>query len=128
MIAVLLQAMPDDVIESGRNASSRFGKLRRLFLQDRRHRIGGRIPLEGLPAKEQLVEDRSEGEEIRAVVDGKPAPARATCRPPCPSPSRAPYDQRLSAHSSRRRVSAPRFVSPGQSRESSGGHPCSRTG
>ncbi len=49
------------------------GELRRLLLQDRRHRVGRRVPPERLPARKQLVEDRAEREDVRPVVDGQPA-------------------------------------------------------
>ena len=42
-------------------------------LQDRRHRVARRVALERLLAGEQLVEDRAEGEDVRAVVDRQPA-------------------------------------------------------
>ena len=47
-------------------------QLRRLVPQDRRHRVARRVPLERLLAREQLVEDRPEGEDVRAVIDGQP--------------------------------------------------------
>ncbi len=68
-IAVLLQAMLDDAVESRGNVPSRLRQLRRLVSQDCRHRLGVRVPLERLLAREHLVEDRPEREDVRAVVD-----------------------------------------------------------
>ena len=71
-LAVLLQAMLDDPLESRGNVSPRLRELRRLPHQDRRHRLGVRVSLERFPAREQLVEDRPEREDVRAVIDRKP--------------------------------------------------------
>ena len=68
-IPVLLQAVLDDPVESRRNVPTRLRQLRRLVPEDRRHRLGARVPLERLPAREHLVEDRPEREDVRAVVD-----------------------------------------------------------
>ena len=54
-------------------------------LQDRGDRVARRVALERLPAREQLVQDRAEGEEV--ACGGRRAgrePARATCSPSCP--------------------------------------------
>ena len=69
VIPVLLQAMLDDAVESRRNVPPRLRQLRRLVPHDCRHRLGIRLPLERPLAREQLVEDRAEREDVRSVVD-----------------------------------------------------------
>ena len=49
--------------------ATRLRKLRRLLHQDRGDRLGVRVSLECLLAREQLVEDRPEREDVRAVID-----------------------------------------------------------
>ena len=67
-VAVLLEAVADDAVERGRDVAARGDRLRRLVAQDRRHRVARRVPPERPRAREQLVEDRAEGEQIGAVV------------------------------------------------------------
>src|ERR1035441_5966710 len=57
MRLILLQALLDDEVQRGRDVPSGVRKIGRLLLQDRQHRVGGRVPLERLPARDQLVED-----------------------------------------------------------------------
>ncbi len=47
-------------------------ELRRLLLKDRVHRFDRRVAPEGPAPGQQLVEDRAEGEDVRAVVRGPP--------------------------------------------------------
>ena len=65
-------------------------EIRRILLQDRRHRVRGRVAAERAPAREHLVEDRAEGEDVAARV-GRLArgPARATCSRAFPARRRA---------------------------------------
>ena len=69
MIPVLLQTMLDEAVESRGNVPPRLRQLRRLVSHDCRHRLGVRVSLERLLAREQLVEDRPEREDVRAVID-----------------------------------------------------------
>ena len=70
LLGALLEAVADDPVECGRDVLIRDGDLRRVLSQDRRHRLGGRVALEGAAAGEHLVEDRAEGEDVRARVGG----------------------------------------------------------
>ena len=70
-VAVLFEAMLDDVVESGRDVSPGRRKLRRLLCQDRDDRVARRGPLERALAREHLVQDRSERKDVRAVIDGE---------------------------------------------------------
>ena len=73
VLAVLLQAVAHDVVERGRDVASRLRQLRRLLPHDRGDRVARRVALERLLAGEQLVQDRAEGEDVRAVVDRQAA-------------------------------------------------------
>ena len=66
----LLDAAPDDRVEGRRDVPPRRGELGRRLVQDRGHRVRGRVLLERPPARQQLVEDRPEREDVRAVIDG----------------------------------------------------------
>ena len=72
-IPVLLDAVPDDVVECRRDVPPRLRQLRRILLQDRRDRVARRVPLERPLAREHLVQDRSEREDVRAVIHGQAA-------------------------------------------------------
>src|SRR5262245_25006515 len=67
-LRVLLEAVPDDPIEAGRNLTIRCRQIRRLLREDRAHRVGGRVATEGALPREHLVEDCSEAEDVRARV------------------------------------------------------------
>ena len=71
-LAVLLEAVFDDPLERRGDVSPRLRELGRLPHQDRRHRLGVRVSLERLPAREQLVENRPEREDVRTVIDREP--------------------------------------------------------
>ncbi len=73
LLGVLLEAVADDPLEAGRDVLVGDGEIRRVFLQDRRHRVGRRVAVEGALAREHLVEDRAEGEDVAARVGGPAA-------------------------------------------------------
>ncbi len=70
LLGILLDRVPDDPLEAGRDALVRDGEVRRFFPQDRRHRLGRRVAVERSPAREHLVEDGAEGEDVRPGVGG----------------------------------------------------------
>ena len=72
LLGVLLEAVADDPLEARRDVLVRDGEVRRVLLQDRRHRVGGRVAVERALAREHLVEDRAEGEDVAARVGGPP--------------------------------------------------------
>ena len=72
VLPILLQAVLDDVVESRRDVPPRLRQLRRLLHQDRRDRVARRFSLERLLAREHLVQDRPEGEDVGAVIDRQP--------------------------------------------------------
>ena len=67
---ILFQAMADDALERGRNVARGFGKLGRLFFEDRAHGVGSGVAVEGAFAGEHFVEDRAEGKDVGAVIGG----------------------------------------------------------
>ena len=66
----LLQAMINDALQTGRHIAAGFGKLRRVFLQNRAHGVSRSFSMKCAFAREHLVKNRAECEEIRAVVGG----------------------------------------------------------
>ena len=73
LLRILFEAVPHDALERRRHVLVRDRKIRRILLQDRRHRVGGRVAVEGALAREHLVEDRAEGEDVAARVGGTAA-------------------------------------------------------
>jgi hypothetical protein len=73
LVRALLEAVADDALERGRDRPVRRQEVRRLFLEDCRHGVGGRVAAEGPAAREHLVEDRAEAEEVGSVVRGQAA-------------------------------------------------------
>jgi hypothetical protein len=63
---ILLQAAPNDTLQA--RGHSRSLDLGWIAPEDRRDRVHGRRPREGTPAGEHLVEDRAQGEQVRARV------------------------------------------------------------
>ncbi len=70
LLGVLLEAVADDPVEPRRDVLVGEREIRRILPQDRRHRLGRRVGVEGAPAREHLVQDRSEGEDVGAGVGG----------------------------------------------------------
>ncbi len=70
---ILLQTMPHDVIQRGRNVSTRRRQLRRLVPDDRGERVARRVLPERSIPREELVQDRPERKDVRAVIDREPA-------------------------------------------------------
>ncbi len=73
LFRALLQAVPHDPFEPGVDVLVRLRQVRRLLRQDRRDRVGSGVAQEGPLAGQHLVENRSEGEEVRGLLRG-PAP------------------------------------------------------
>src|SRR5207237_3222377 len=62
---ILLQAPSDDAIQLPRHGR---GKRSGAVLEDRDSRLDGRLPRESAAPTKRFVEDRSEGEDVRARV------------------------------------------------------------
>ena len=69
-LRILLEAVADDALETRRDVLVGDGKIRRILAQDRRHRVRGRVAVECALARQHLVEDRPEGEDVAAGVGG----------------------------------------------------------
>ena len=48
-------------------------ELRRIFVENRRHRLRGRVATKRADARQQFVQNGAEGEQIRAMIDGESA-------------------------------------------------------
>ena len=72
LLGILLEAVAHDALEAGRDVLVGDGEIRRILLQDRRHRVRGGVAVESASAREHLVQDGAEGENVRARV-GRPA-------------------------------------------------------
>ena len=70
LLGVFLQAVADDPLEAGGDRLVRDGEIRRIFLEDRGHRLARRVGVERALAREHLVEDGAEREDVRARVGG----------------------------------------------------------
>ena len=70
LLRALLEAVPDDAVEAGRDVLIRDREVRRVLLEDRGHRLSRRVPVERAAPGEHLVEDRAEGEDVRTRVGG----------------------------------------------------------
>ena len=82
---------------------------RRLLAQDRGHRVGRRVAVERAPARQHLVEDRAEAEDVGARVHRlRRAPARATCSRRCRAPCRRSVRRSTRRRVARRRRSSAR--------------------
>ena len=73
LFGVLLEAVAHDPLEAGGDVLVGDGEIRRVLLEDRRHRVRGRVAVERALAREHLVEDRAEGEDVAAGVGGPAA-------------------------------------------------------
>ena len=73
LLRILRQASLDDPSQRRRHLGAHFPDRFGLLPDDRRHRLGRRLALKRLPARRDLVEDRSERELIRPEVERLPA-------------------------------------------------------
>ena len=65
---ILLETMANDAIQSRRDVGSSAGEVGRVLLEDRGHRLGGRVALERTLAGQHFVEHRSQGKQIAPRV------------------------------------------------------------
>ena len=72
LLGILFEAVAHDPLEARRDVLIGDGEIRRIFAQDRRHRVRRRISMERALSREHLVEDRAEGEDVAARV-GRPS-------------------------------------------------------
>ena len=70
LLGILLETVANDAVEARRDVLVGDGEVRRIFLEDRRHRVRGGVAVERALAGEHLVEDRAEGEDVAARVGG----------------------------------------------------------
>jgi hypothetical protein len=70
LLRPLLQAVPHHPVEARGHRPAALDELGRLLLEDRVQRLHRARALERAPAREHLVEDRPQGEDVGAVVDG----------------------------------------------------------
>ena len=96
------QTVPDDPIQSRREVPVGLRKLRRLFRQDRRNRVGCRVAVKGALARKHLVEDRPESEDVRPLI--RRLPTHLLGRHVAHRPQHEP---RLCAERARRKVRLP---------------------
>ena len=73
LLRVLLEAVQDDPVERGRQRLALLGGRRGVLLEDRVHRLDGRVALGTRGARQHLVEHDAEREDVGAVIDGLPA-------------------------------------------------------
>jgi len=99
LLRVLLERVPDDSVEPGMDVAVRGGEVRGLFRQDRRDRVGRGVALERAAARDHLVEDRPEGEDVGPLV--RRATAHLLGRHVAHGPQ---HDAGLRAHGSRGEV------------------------
>ena len=133
LLRVLLQAMRDDALQPRGDIAVHLGEGRRMVVDDRAHRLHGRLPLEG-PAR--WTGARRGWRRTRRCRNGdRPAaraPARVTCSPPSPARpqgrcERTPFRSWRSGPTHLRRRSPPARAWPARSRGSSPARPGSRT-
>lgn len=63
-LGILLQTVLHNALQRRRNVTICLAQLRRFFLQNRAHRVGGSVAMEGALAGEHLVENRSKAENV----------------------------------------------------------------
>ena len=68
-LGILFQAMLHDAFQRRRNIAIGFAQVRRVFLQDRAHRVGGGFAMKRPLAGKHFVEDCSEGENVGARIN-----------------------------------------------------------
>ena len=117
LLRVLLEAVPHDPVDPRMDVLVRRREIRRLLRQDRRDRVRRRLAAERALARQHLVEDRAEGEEVAAAVRRLPPHLlrrhvahrpEDDARAPCPRSSSGPSAARRPS-----RTSASRGRSPG---------------
>ena len=69
-LGIFLQAMLHDSFECRRDITIGFAEVGRIFLQDGAHRVGSGVAMECSLAREHLVENRTEAEDVGAWVHG----------------------------------------------------------
>jgi hypothetical protein len=67
---IFFEAVADNSLQAGRNVARGFGKFRDFFFQNRAHRVGGRLAVEGTLAGNHFVQDCAEGKYVGAGVGG----------------------------------------------------------
>jgi hypothetical protein len=69
LLGTLFEAPMHDALQPGRYALDNLRDDGRIFIQDGCHRLRRRRPLECALAGQHLVQDRSKGEDVGAMVD-----------------------------------------------------------
>src|SRR5262249_20502796 len=73
MLWAFLQTVSHHALQRWRNLAAGLSRLRRLCIQNRVHRLDRRIALERSLARQHLVENGAEGEDVRAMIGLLPA-------------------------------------------------------